>query len=342
MANRTTLGNWLKWIERPLQTSITRERDYMVEQANKIRRMFYDLYQEFEMEVDVEECFQVQDFGHCGQCDSDTKGITLPGYMNNVEAAWVYGTPMSLYSKWREYKTGLKFSSDCMRAVYDMPGRYATERDPSPSRTLACIQLMPKNPKDEGKKVKVTYKSFDGTKSEYVELQRNGYTKLKYMATDIVEVVLPNDLLGVVVIAQKLEDDIRILSEYSPYELVPSYRRIKITGICGTEVVIIRASRQYTDVFSDDDIVETDNRMAVEHAARYLFYSESGTGNDLLTKAQYHLEMMKSSLQGMNSRDIGVNKEAEMTFGPPVKRSGLWSQLGSHRQTYIRGRRRRR
>ena len=343
MANRTTLGTWLKWLETPLQTSITREKSRMIDQANKIRRMFYDLYNEFEVEVDVEECFQVQNFGHCGErCDKDTAGITLPSYMNNVEAAWVQGCPLSLYSKWREYKVGVKTSPDCRRAVYDMPGRFATERDPLPAGALACVQLLAKDPADAGKKVKVIYKAAEGTKAEYVELTRSGYKKLSSMASRILEVVLPPDLRGSVVIAQAdtAETDIRILSEYSPYEHVPSYRRIKITGLCGDEVVVVRASRQYTDVFSDDDIVETDNRIAVEHAARYLFYSESGTGTDLLTKAAFHREMMKDSLRGMSSRDSGVNKEGAFLYGPPARRAGLWSQRSSHRNTFQRFNRR--
>ena len=336
MANKTTLGTWLKWLETPLQTNLSREKTHMIDQANKIRRMFYDLYNEYEVEVDVEECFQVQNFGHCGEtCDKDTAGITLPSYMNNVEAAWVQGQPLSLYSKWREYKVGVKTSPDCRRAVYDMPGRYATERDLLPAGALACVQLLAKDQADAGKKVKVIYKSSEGTKAEYVELPRTGYRKLSFMASRILEVVLPTDLKGTVVIAQAGEE-LRILSEYSPYEHVPSYRRIKITGLCGDEVVVVRASRQYTDVFSDDDIVETDNRMAVEHAARYLFYSESGTGTDLLTKAAFHLEMMKDALRGMSSRDSGVNKEGAFLSGPPARRAMLWSQRRSHRHTFNR------
>ena len=321
----------LSWMEVPLQQDASRDRAYMLGQANKIRRIFYDLYREFEMEVDIEECFQAQDFSHCAGCPPKTSGITLPPYMQTVEAAWASSEPLSLYGKWREYKTGLKCSSDNLRAVYKMPGFYATERDVCPYGAH-CVGLMARDVDDKDKKVKVTYRSETGVITEYVSLIFGGYRLLEQMAVEIKEVVLPAGLKGSVVIAQKDGDDkVRILSEYAPHELVPSYRRVKITGVGCDEVVVVRASRCYTDLFYDDDVVETDNRLAIENAARYLFYSESGTGDAILKKAEFHYAKMRDDLKGMNSRELGIAIDGDLVHGPPVRRSKLRSHRRSHR-----------
>ena len=331
MAGRTTLGRMLQWLEGPLQTSVSRERDHMIKQANKIRRMFYDLYSEFEIEVDIEECFAIQDLGHCSGCQKDTKGITLPPYMQTVESAWASGDPLNLYSKWREYKTGLKLSSDCLRAIYDIPGRFPTERELCPASILHSVQLMCRNKADEGKPVIVTYDSEDGRKEEAAVLAYGGYRKLAHKASKILSVVLPTNLVGQVVIAQSdAPDNLRILSEYQPWEHVPSYRRIQITGVGDDEVVVIRSSRQYTDVFDDNDIIETDNIIAIENAARFLFYSESGTGQELKLKSDDHYQMMRRALQGMNSRDRGQKSDDTFMAGPPIKRSKLRRRRRGH------------
>jgi len=329
--SKTTLANMLKWIEQPFQTTVSRERDLLVTQANKIRRMFYDMYREFEMEVDVQECFRVQSYGHCSGCPDDARGFTLPPYMQNVEAAWLSSEPLLLYSKWREYKVGRKPSSDALMAVYDMPGSFPTERDLCPFGCLHSVQFMAKCPSDAGKKVKVEFKSTDGREEEYVELVRSGYTKMSKGVYEINAVVLPTDLKGGVVIAQSDDSDkLRILSEYQPWEHVPSYRRVKVTGAQCDEAVVVTASRQYTDLYYDDDIVETDNRIAIENAARFLFYSESGTGQDLMQKAAFHLEIAKDALRGMNSRDIGVGKEGDLAPSQPARRSRLHRNRRSH------------
>jgi hypothetical protein len=97
----TTFLNILKWLERPFQTKVSRERDFLVDQANKVRQMLYDMYSDYEMAVDVTECFELQDFTSCDTC-IEVRGFTLPPYMETVEGAYLQATPMKLYTKWRE------------------------------------------------------------------------------------------------------------------------------------------------------------------------------------------------------------------------------------------------
>ena len=124
----TTFGNILRWLERPFQTTVGREREFLVDQANKVRQMLYDLYAKYEMAVDVTECFAVQSFKTCDTCIGIT-GFTLPPYVEAVEGAYLQTAPINLYSKWREFKTGLKTDRECAVSIYDIPGNYCTERD---------------------------------------------------------------------------------------------------------------------------------------------------------------------------------------------------------------------
>lgn len=323
--SQTSFGTLLKWIERPFNTTVERDREFLVDQANRLREKMYNLYMQYEVAVDVEECFEVQDFCRCGQCEESYNGITLPSYMNTVEAAWFSKEPISLYSKWREAKVGIKPSADCRLAIYDMPGFYPTERDMSPCGCLDTIQFLCKSPQDNGKKIIFTYNDEAGEQhTEEVVLRSSGWIPAEFPVKSIKSIILPTQLRGGVSVRQA--NGGRILSEYAPHESVPSYRRIKVTGVPKGCVVVIRASRKFTPLYEDHDIVETANRDAIEDGARHLFYANSGSEGGMIQKSEYHRSMFISALKGEQSRDIGTNREnTTSSLGPPVKRSRLFS-----------------
>lgn len=321
--SQTSFGTMLQWIERPFNTTVERDRPLLVDMANRIREKMYNLYLQYELEVDVEECFEIQDFCRCGQCEEYYKGVTLPSYMQTVEAAWASKQPINLYSKWRESKVGIAPSEDCKLAIYDMPGFYPTERDLFPCGCLDKIQFFPKSPLDAGKVVTISYvNEQNDTITEQVPLLRGSWSSIEGHASSIKSIILPTQLRGGVSVRQ--QTGARLLSEYAPHESVPSYRRIKVTGIkCGC-VVVIRASRQFTPLYEDHDIVETANRDAIEDAARHLFYANSGSEGGMIQKAEYHRQMFEASLRGEQSRKIGINREnSTSSLGPPVRRSRL-------------------
>lgn len=323
--NQTSFGTMLKWIERPFNTTVERDRALLVDTANRIREKMYNLYTQYEIEVDVEECFELQEFCRCGQCDETYRGIALPSYMQTVEAAWASSQPISLYSKWRESKVGITPKEDCRLAMYDMPGLYPTERDLSPCGCIDGLEFLAKSPLDTGKEVVVTYVNEQGDSiTERVSLLRSAWASLEYKVKSLRAVILPTHLRGGISIRQQSNE--RILSEYGPHESVPSYRRVKFTGVpCGC-VVVVRASRKYTPLWEDYDIVETANRDAIEDAARHLFYATSGSEGGMIEKSEYHRRMFESSLRGEQSRNIGINRENSTgALGAPVKRSRLIS-----------------
>lgn len=327
---KTTLSNMLSMIEGPFQEKVSRDRPALVNYANRIRQMFYDLYQQYEMEVDATECFKVQKFGgcHCSYCPEPYWGITLPAHMNAVEAVWFNSEPLPLYSKWREAKVGIKPANDCLRASYDKPGTYPTERDINKEGGTR-LMVFGSEVSDGGKQVEIIYKNpGNEEKRESLVLPRSGGVATTDLAVSIQSVVLPA-LDGTVTLKQ--ECDGRVLSEYLPYERVPSYRRIKITGVCGNDQVLVRANRQYQPVFWDTDIVETDNQRAIINAAYHIFYAESGADAANLQKAEYHKAQMMEALRGEASRATAINRENDTgRFGPPVRKSRLWRFRGGH------------
>ncbi len=316
-------------IEGPIGVKASRDRQKLVDTANRIRRLFYNLYKELDFEVDATECFQTQCFRSCHGCPSGYFGVTLPPHMQNVEAAWKGGQPLTLFTKWRESKVGIRPSSDCLLASYDVPGRFPTELELS--KTCGTyLTVTGSSVEDNGKEVEITYIDPSGRqRRESLVLTATQPLSTQDMATEIKSVVLPQGRRGTVTIAEQCSK--RVLSEYLPFELVPSYRRIKITGVCSSDTVLVTASRQYQPVFYDTDVVETDNSEAIINAALHLFYANSGAEGGMIQKANYHAALMREALKGDASRDLGVNRENDTgRFGPPVRRSRLRRGLGGH------------
>lgn len=323
--NQISFSTLLQWIERPFNTTISADRSFLVDQANRIREKLYNAYREFELAVDVEECFELQQFCQCGQCDVSYTGVTLPSYMQTVEAAWHSREPITLYSKWRESKVGIKRAADCQLASYDVPGFFPTERDFCPCGIPDKVQFLAKNRLDDGKLVRFTYDDAAGEeKSVDIPLKQGAWMGPDEDVKSIKSVILPSNLREGVSIRQEANG--RILSEYSPHETVPSYKRIKITGLCSKSVIIILASRKFTPLYFDHDIVEFASRDAVEDCARHIFYANSGSDSGMMQKAEYHRKLFMDTLKGIQSRELGINREnSSSASGPPVRRSRLVS-----------------
>jgi len=132
-------------------------------------------------------------------------------------------------------------------------------------------------------------------------------------------VVLPSGRKGMVVLAQ---EDGRILSNYAPDESVPGYRRLKFTGGCDCDQVLVRATRQYAEVFEDDDVVENNNILAWEAAARYLkFLQSTDPSGAYEQKAIAHAAICRKELIGAEDQAEGRGfiKRIQLTRGPRMR-----------------------
>jgi hypothetical protein len=213
----------------------------------------------------------------------------------------------------------------CRIETFDLGDGYCTERDfgscPYP------IKFMAEKAEDCGKVLKVSY--YDENKVLQVEEIK---LSSDYIATSAAAIgfarpggiSLPNDLKGGVTVAL-CDANGTILSNFMPWENIPNYHRIRINGVCENDVVRVRGSRKYHDLYYDGDIVETDNRLAIEQAARGFLHRDSNSAEPtLIGKAALHFGTAEKYLLGEKARDEGGGVVRRFEYGPrTMRRSGL-------------------
>lgn len=320
MASYTTLSQALRWVESGAGISATNERDRAVEMANRVRRYFYNLYEEARQNFAVEGCFAVQEFcQNCNDCGETYRGITLPKEFAGPEAAWRNDQPIRMFGRWREYRWGIQGDPNCRLQFFDQGDDFPTERDIDPCGGAVRVTLRAMRREDCGKEVKLDYYDVDGQRfQERVTLHPDGVLTEREVRGFVRPggVVLPSGRKGMVVLAQ---EDGRILSQYAPDESVPAYRRLKFTSGCDCDQVLVRATRQYGEVFEDDDIVENNNILAWEAAARYLtFIKSTDPSGAYEQKAMAHAAICRRELIGAEDQKEGRGflKKFQMTRGP--------------------------
>lgn len=325
----TTFGTLLDWLQEPTGQTVRDNRPELVRKANDIRQHFYMLYEKVQMFMDIEECFCVQKFfSHCDPCRGDYFGITLPSYMQQIEKMAVSGLPVTLFNKWREYNAGFVGRAGCRIEATDMGDGFCTELDigicPMP------VKFMVLNPRDCNKSVRVSY--YDEAGKDATESFKLSMT---YQATQTrvsrfkhpAAIVFSAPLEGGCVIAL-CDERSTIISEVYPGETIPSLRRHKLSGVCAGDVVQLRASRRYSPLYFDHDIVETDNKQAfVEMALSFKFTRSQSTDPQVLQKGSWHEGRAKAYLLGEKARDEGGGVVRRINLlGTHKSRSGLPSR----------------
>lgn len=327
----TTLGTLLKWLEVPAGKTVRDNRAELVDLANDIRQHFYMLYEKVQMFMDLEECFCVQKFTHhCDPCGARFNGITLPSYIQQIEGMKVSGLPVTLFNKWREYYAGFVARSGCRVESEDLGDGFCTERDigdcPFP------VKILIKNPRDCSKSVRFSY--YDVNNHECTE---EFQLSTAYVATQTplvrfkhpAGIVFSAPLEGGAVIAL-CDHKGTIISEVYPGEVIPCLRRVRLANVCENDVVQLRASRRYTPLYFDHDIVETDNKQAfIEMALSFKFTRSQSTDPQVLQKGAWHEGRSKAYLLGEKARDEGGGVVRRVNLlGTKINRSQLPSRRG--------------
>lgn len=321
----TTLGQALKWIEEPFGMTVKENHCELVDKLNRIRQHFHLLYGEVDLFMNGEECLTIQEFPLDCNCRETYLGITIPPEYEAIEAIWKNDVPIKMYDKWREYRDGIKSTCSCKLEMYDMEEFFPTEREISPCGASTFIKMKAENPDDYGKIAIIRYKDANGQQNEDEIKLGEGYVRTSRQVKRINPrggVILPNDLVGAVFIA---EENGRILSEYSPSQTVPSFRRLKITGVCKGDQVLVKANRRFTPLYFDTDVIETDNRLAIEECARYFRYNDNTSGSQIYEqKSATHAANAKFYLLGEKGRHRGhaTISQLRLSHGPK-NRSGL-------------------
>lgn len=326
-----TFGQLLQWIERPAQKQVAKHRRELVNLANQARQELYSMYSELKLGINVEECFEVQNFClDCHNCCSSYTGITLTAEMDGVEAIYVSSDPVRYFSRWREQVTGIRCGSQCHFEAVDQGQVFPFEVDAS-CCSGKCIAFRPEFAEDNNKPVTIRYSdSTDREHHEKLLLREGQWMKTNYPVKKLAlpgAVVLPQ-LCGPVVVAVIDGDEFREISRYAPWETVPAYSRVKIHGVKPGDRVRVLANRRYHRLYFDDEIIESDNERVWSNLVNYLLMHDQKTDNpNQMNIARGYLADAKRLLVGDKSRTAGGLQENKLVNRPRnIRRSRLWTR----------------
>jgi hypothetical protein len=330
MARYSTFGQLLEWLQQPTGLTVRENRAELAETANDVRRLFYNLYEQVPLFMDIEECFCVARYAvDCSNnCPDTYLGITLSEGMQTPEMAFVNGAPVRMNSEWRSYKTGMPNGAtiNCSRDMVSMGHHFCTAIDP-PLDGCGPIKVKTCSAADEADKKSVTLRYIAETGKEHTEhlLLTREYVKTERNVRALLSpggIVLPHGLCGDVTIADGRGI---IIAELAPHQLVPAYRRYSVSGVCVGDMVSVRASREFHPLYFDHDVVETDNKRAFVEGALFLRYNDSINQDPSYTaKALGHDIKMREALLGEKSREFGkATRRNKFLSEGSVRRSGL-------------------
>jgi len=304
--NPITLSQAGPTMARALGLSWKTDRPEVLRSVNKYRELLYSMYEEFKLFDNVFHCIEVAKFDQtCLKCPATYSGFTLPEDVASVEAAWAYGHPLKLRSRWREAHTGIGFKpSGPQVSLVQMAESFPTERD---LNKITTIKLYADRSEDDGKVVHLVGIGHSGKRfSERVKLVGDGLAFSKNRFSRILSIALPDEREGSVLLAQR---DGFELSEYSPHEVVPSYSRVKVMDSRCPDTVFIQGSRRFVPISRDHDIVEVGNVLAIEAAGRYFRYNEGSTEDRDIKRANNDLATFKAIVLGNTKRHRGNMKQ---------------------------------
>lgn len=331
----TTVGVALAWYSGFKSKPVSQHRKFLLEQLNDSRQLLYSMYKDMPLFEDDQECFCVHQFAQdCGSCENTYLGITLPDSMISAAAIWWSDVPVKMNSQWREYKTGIMPSDRCRLESYAQANRVATHSEIAPLGCASKLAFISELAADDGKTVTVRYFDVAGqVREDTLELKAGEKVSFSSSALGIPDrgIVLPSDLVGSVALVQASGDhEGRELGKYAPHEVVPSYQRIKLTGVCENDVVLVRGARRFTPLYFDTDVVETDNRLVWENAVHHLEHNRA-SNPESINKATYHAQTIKELLDGDKSREMNKSAVRRQHFTRyRGRRSALRSRRGSY------------
>lgn len=323
----------LEWLasEKGGTTSVASKRPELLDQLNDARRLFYTLNQKIRLDFHTEACFQVHEFYEpCIQCPCEPMsytGITLPQEIEQVEAAWIGTQPITIYNRWMEYQEGIQGRGAAIKLI-DVGNDFPLQIDWHPNHCIKPVFLAT-NQADCGKQVVLSFRTANGEKArETIKLAMDGGAPTAEVSQldRPGGIILPADLKGGVEVYDCFGG--KHLGFLSPKTAVPAFRRVKVTGACCGSIIRVRGSRKYTDVQFDWEVIETDNKLALIEAVRYLaIMGVNSSDAQWLAKARVHMQNILDYLGGDNLRDEGPTTVRDMDFiKQPFRKSGLRSR----------------
>jgi hypothetical protein len=289
------------------------------EVVNAIREHWFNWYDEIALFLDAMECFAVKTFCvDCNTCQDSYLGVTLPREFQNTEAVWLNDWPVRIHNSWREYQEGLTPYCDCRLSLSEVMGSFSTFDDIAHG-TSVQLQLVATDPADAGKQVLI--RGIDNALRPHYAPVTLGIepvqTTASWRSIDPRGGIVKDVTKGRVIL---MDSSGKMYGRYDPDETVPSYRRVKINGLLGhCEAVNIRGARRYFPLLGDDDVVETDNRMAFDAMARYLreFRRLEKTQSSMLAEKDA-LATARKMIIGNKTREEGRATQVDVQFATPT------------------------
>ena len=280
----------------------------VVKGVNDARNLLFNRYNRQKMFADAFHCFVPQTFYEgCGTSRCGYFGATLPPDMQGVEKVWQCGEPLRIRSRWREAFTG-KIQCSSEASVVLMPRKYPTERE---MKIPAVITIFTESSQDTGKVVIMEVRTkYDGDQKLKFTLSGDEWVQSTMDVAEIYSVSLPC-LTGKLTLSTLAGFT---LSEYAPWETVPSYARVKLLTPCPHNV-FIQGTRRFVPVWFDSDIVEMGDAIILEWLAQYLRYNKSRTESERRTAADA-LAQAYNSLDGLMARDLAGAIQDNIRRGP--------------------------
>ena len=319
----TTLSAARGFIESAFGTCSTEK---LTKAVNDIRQHWYNWYQEVRLFLDATECYQVERYCvDCNACTQSYSGVTLPRHAQNVEAMWLNDFPLRLQSSWREFQTGIVNECDCRLQKFDVPGTFSTAFDLIAGKP-AFVVVKSTSEADIGKSFILRGRESTGAPfmQEFALTASPQRSSTRLASIERMGGIVKAATVGMVVVA---EDSGRLLALVEPDETVPTYRRLKITGLPdGCSQVNIRSARRYFPVWGDNDVVETDLSIAWEAMARYLrILAKAEKSNSEFKDMEQNHELAFKLMMGQAARDEGkaTNAQVQMRMPSPLSRPGL-------------------
>jgi len=287
-----------------------RDRKEVVDYLNRFREDLYLMYSEFKLFTNKFYCLELQCYTHdcknLKNCDNTYWGVTIPEDIDGVLAVWEDDQPLRTYSKWWEARVGIvtRDNPQTHMSTTLVHQQFPTQRNLQRS---IPIQFLTDNIEDAGKVITITVDTvFDRRKEYKIELVGDGIVTIPTPVTAIHSVILPSNLCGKVIL---LQEDGYELSEYSGYDTIPSYRRLKVSlecyNRCKSGRILLHGNQKFKPIFFDSDIVEVGSRRILETAARFYRYGENSTDTEQLRKASLEEAQLKRLLKGALDRQRG-------------------------------------
>ena len=301
-----------------------RNRQEIMRQLNLLRERWYsdslipNLFDNhmFCMEV---QCFRLKCLSDC-HCEETYYGFNLPEEVDGIVDAWEDKEPLHLRSRFWESRFGRKTRCEHKLALTLMPEMFVTQAD-----LEAPDQLWIKaGPNDGNKEGELLYVDSEGKEQKWrYTTKADGIAKLPEDAYSINKIVLPSGLEDCL---ELLTAGGKLLGRYSGKDLVPCFRRVKLSGTYCPELVLIQGHHKFRDLRYDYDVVEIGSRLILQHGARFVKYGDEGTDGDENSRGFTEYAQMIKFIEDRWNRMQGGMHEDE---SPLIRGDrGSWPKIG--------------